>query len=152
VPYLVDASNLGGVLAGAAGARDAEGVVRFLAAWSRRRGRVVAVFDGEDDGRLARRYGPLEVAWSGAGRSADATILARLRRGAGEWTVVTDDRELARRAREAGAKVVTSRELAQRIERPHSGARAAGRSRGGDKPEPSAADRAHWAKVFGERD
>lgn len=148
MPYLIDASNLGGALGGAAGARDAGRVVRYLVEWSRRRGRVVALFDGADDGRLATRYGPLEVAWSGAGRSADEAILARVRRGATEWTVVTDDGELARRCREAGSKVLPGRELVARIARPP--AARGGRSDGG-KPEPSAADRALWAKIFGER-
>jgi hypothetical protein len=151
VPYLIDASNLGGLLGGAPGARDAAAVVRFLAEWTRRRGRVVAMFDGDDDGRLARRYGALEVAWSGAGRSADQAILARLRRGAAGWTVVTDDRELARRCREAGAAVLPGRELIGRVERPHPGAPAAPREGDADKPQPTAADRALWAKIFGER-
>lgn len=148
MPYLIDASNLGGILGGAPGARDAAAVVRFLAEWTRRRGRVVALFDGDDDGRLAKRYGALEVAWSGAGRSADQAILARLRRGGAGWTVVTDDRELARRCREAGAAVLPGRELVRRVESPHPGARAARRD--ADKPAPSAADRALWAKIFGD--
>jgi hypothetical protein len=151
VLYLIDASNLGGVLGGAAGARDAAAVLRFLAEWTRRRGRVVAMFDGDDDGRLARRYGALEVAWSSAGRSADEAILARLRRGAAGWTVVTDDRELARRCREAGAAVLPGRELVGRVERAHPGARAVPRDGDADKPQPTAADRALWAKIFGER-
>lgn len=150
MPYLIDASNLGGLLGGAPGARDAAAVLRFLAEWTRERGRVVAVFDGDDDGRLAKRYGALEVVWSGAGRSADEVIVRRLGRGAAGWTVVTDDSELARRCREAGAAVLPGRELARRVERPHRGSRAAQRSRDGDKPEPSAADRALWAKLFGD--
>lgn len=147
--YLIDASNLGGILGGAPGARDAEAVVRFLSEWTRHRGRVVAVFDGDDSGRLATRYGQLEVVWSGAGRSADEAILRRLARGAKAWTVVTEDRELARRCRETGAKVVPGRELVRRIERPHPGAREASRA-ADEKPQPSAADRALWAKIFGD--
>lgn len=148
MPYLIDASNLGGILGGAAGARDAAAVVSFLFEWTRERGCVVAVFDGEDDGRLAKRYGALEVVWSGAGRAADEVIVRRLARAAAGWTVVTDDRELARRCREAGAAVMPGRELARRVERPR-GARGANDR---DKPAPSAAERALWAKIFGAGD
>lgn len=148
--YLLDASNLGGILGGAPGARDAEAVVRFLADWARRRSRVVAIFDGVDSGRLAKSYGALEVVWSGAGQSADEAILKRLRRGASGITVVTDDRELARRCRDAGAKVLAGRDLIARIEKPHPGPRAVRGGRAGEKPEPSADERAHWKKVFGD--
>jgi hypothetical protein len=147
MPYLVDASNLGGVIAGAAGARDARGVVDFLLAWARRRGRVVAIFDGPERDGVAARYGGLEVAWSGA-RSADQEILARLGRSAADWIVVTDDGALARSCRALGARVVGAREFAARLSRPHAGSR---RARGGpaEKPEPSVAELAHWLEVFG---
>jgi hypothetical protein len=148
VPYLIDASNLGGALGGARGARDAAAVFDYLRDWARGRGRVVAVFDGEDDGRLARRYGPLEIVWSGAGRPADDVIAARLARGARGWTVVTRDRALARRCRELGATVESPEALARRVERPHPGARRDDTT--AEKPAASAADRDHWRKVFGE--
>lgn len=147
--YLIDASNLGGVLGGAAGARDPEAVVKFLAGWARRRAHVVALFDGADNGRLATRYGSLEVAWSGAGVTADEAIVRRLRRARAGTTVVTADRDLARRCREAGARVMPPARLIERIAEPHPGPRAARGGEGAPKPEPSAADRAHWRKVFG---
>lgn len=47
MPYLIDASNLGGLLGGRAGARDAAATLRFLLPWARRRAApVVVVFDG----------------------------------------------------------------------------------------------------------
>jgi len=146
VPYLVDGSNLGGVLGGAGGARDAEGVVRRLLAW-RRRGRVIAVFDGAEEPRLAKRYGSLELVWSGAGRSADDEIVRRLSKGGARWTVVTNDRELARRCHALGAEVQSGRSVADRLATTK---RRAGSAPVLDKPQASAADRAHWEKIFGD--
>lgn len=145
MPYLVDASNLGGVLGGRAGARDAAGVVRFLLPWARGRGRVVVVFDGPARAEVADRYGALEVVWSGA-RSADAVVLARAARRAAGWTVVTDDRALARRCREAGARVAPARSLAERVASPHPRDRR--RADAGDKPAASPAEQEHWQRVF----
>jgi hypothetical protein len=145
VPYLIDASNLGGLLGGRAGARDAAAVVRFLAPWARDRSGVTIVFDGAPRPDVADRYGPLEVLWSG-NRSADELLveLARRRR---DVTVVTADRALARRCREAGARVVPAAALAARVERPHAGDRR--RAGDGDKPTAGASDRTHWQRVFG---
>lgn len=148
MPYLVDGSNLGGVFGGAGGARDAGHVVRRLLAW-RRRGRVIAIFDGEPDPRLAHRYGSLELVWSGSGRSADDEIVRRLTRDRERWTVVTDDRDLARRCRERGARVLAGRDLAARLAE---ASRRQGEPATDDKPEASAADRAHWEKIFGDEE
>ena len=146
MPYLIDASNLGGALGGQQGARDAPAVVRFLLEWARPRGRVVVVFDGAGGDRLAQRYGALEVVWSGA-RSADDLIEALVRRQPRDCIVVTDDRELGRRCRDLGARVEPAAVLIGRIQRPHAGAPAAA-ARAAGKPAPTAADREHWRKVF----
>jgi hypothetical protein len=148
MPYLVDASNLGGVLAGAAGARDAGAVVSFLLGWSRDRGRVVAIFDGPERDGVAARYGALEIAWSG-GRSADQEILARLGRGAANWIVVTDDRALASRSRALGARVESARTLAARVARPHPESPRGRAAMAAEKPELSPAELTHWREVFG---
>ncbi len=144
--YLIDASNLGGVLGGRGGARNPEAVIAFLMPWARRRGAVTVVFDGEEDPRVARRYGPLEVHWSG-NRSADDVIAAMAAAAPRRWLVVTADRELARRCQDAGARVEGVDAL---VERTRAAARPrAGRRRAAEKPEPSAADLAHWRDVFG---
>jgi len=148
MPYLLDASNLGGALAGRSGSRDAAAVVRFLLPWVEGRGRVVALFDGPEQGDVAARYGALEVVWSG-GRSADDAIVARLRGAASDWIVVTSDRELARRCRALGARVERAPDLLRRVGRPHPDDPSPRRR--DDKPEPSAEDRAHWMKVFGKQ-
>jgi len=146
VSYLIDASNLGGVLAGRAGARDAAGVVRFLLPWARAAGRVVVVFDGPAQADVADRYGPLAVVWSGP-RSADEVVLERARRRPGAWTVVTDDRDLARRCRAAGARIAPARSLAARVVRPHPADRR--RAGAAEKPAASREEQAHWRRVFG---
>lgn len=102
MPVVVDGSNLGGALGGRRGARDAPAVVRLLLGWARGRRHTVVVFDGPPDASLAERYGNLTLRWS-AGRSADDEILRCLAKRPRDWTVVTDDRELAERCRRLGA-------------------------------------------------
>ena len=148
--YLIDASNLGGVLGGRRGARERQAVIAFLMPWARGRGHVTVVFDGRPDPRVAERYGSLDVRWS-EGRSADDVIAGMAAAAPRRWRVITADRELARRCRDAGAEVEDVKALVQRTERaarPPGGARRAG----ADKPSPSAADVAHWKSVFGSSD
>jgi len=145
MPWLVDASNLGGALAGRAGSRDARGVVELLLPWARRRGRVVLVFDGPPRSDVADAYGGLTVRWSGA-RTADDCIVETVEKAPRprEWTVVTRDRELARRCRNAGARVEAPTTLVERTTRK----RRVPRREGSEKPRPDAQDAAHWRKVF----
>ncbi len=148
MPYLVDGSNLGGLLGGAAGARDAEGVVRRLLPWARERGTVVVVFDGPPRQRVADAYGGLVVEWSGR-RAADDVIAARIVSAPAAWIVVTADRELARRCRDLGARVEPPPRFARRTESPR---RRQPTSRDAEaavgKPAPHAEDREHWRRIF----
>lgn len=146
MPYLIDASNLGGVLGGRRGSRDAPAVLRFLLPWTRGRGRVVAVFDGPARPEVADRYGPLEVRWSGT-RPADEVLVALARDAAAGWTVVTGDRALARRCRELGVRVESVAALAERVARPHPGDRR--RAGSDDKPAAGPEELTHWRRVFG---
>lgn len=155
MPYLVDGSNLGGVLGGAAGARDPASVVAALLPWARERGAVTLLFDGPPRPEVAAAYGALKVEWSGA-RSADDAIVARIcadpKVAPGAWIVVTADRELARRCRDLGAQVEPAPAFARRIARTRPAAprrttpRAAEAAAG--KPAPHADEREHWRKVF----
>ena len=147
--WLVDGSNLGGKLGGAAGARDASEVVRRVVAWARgRRDEVVLVFDGPGSPDVAARYGPVRVAWSGAA-SADERIVARVEREPTRWTVVTADRELATRCRGLGARTAGPADLLAAGERPRRGRRTAAQAEGeADKPPQHAEDREHWRRVF----
>jgi len=122
--------------------------------WARGRGRVVAVFDGAEREQLAGGYGALEIAWSGSGRQADDEIARRAAAGGRDWIVVTDDRELARRCRDAGARVQPVAALVARIERPAGsrGRRGVTAGEGAEKPAPSADEVAYWRRVFGDRE
>ncbi len=147
--YLIDASNLGGALGGRRGARAPEAVVAYLLPWARSRGRVAVVFDGPPDPRVADRYGSLEIQWSGR-KSADDVIAALVTAAPKKWLVVTADRELARRCRDAGARVEGVEALVERTERAAQPGKRAASSR--EKPEATAADIAHWRAVFREDD
>jgi hypothetical protein len=113
MPYLVDGSNLGGVVGGAAGARDRPAVLGLLLPWARRR-RVTVVFDGPPDPGLATSYGALELRFA-VGRSADQLILGLLGRRPADWTVVSDDRDLLAACRGRGARVLLATELLARL-------------------------------------
>ena len=135
--WIVDGSNLGGRLAGAAGARDRRGVVESLLPWARGR-RVVVVFDGADGGELATAYGRWEIVYSGAA-SADDVILHRLGRQAADWEVVTDDRALGAACRERGARWRRSADLLPTLT-----AAAAAPARSSDDPAVDVADWEEW--------
>ena len=117
MPYLIDGSNLGGVLGGALGARDRKAVVQRLLPWTRRRRRVTLIFDGPADPLLATRYGGLVLVYS-KGRSADA-VIRQIISGSGarrsDWTVITDDVELARSCQRSGAKVQPIADLLEQL-------------------------------------
>lgn len=105
MPYVIDGSNLGGVVGGRSGARDRHRVVELLLPWTRGRGRVVLVFDGPEEPELGTGYGGLQLQYSG-GASADSLIVRLVRGEPGQWYVVTDDRRLADRCHRAGAVVM----------------------------------------------
>jgi predicted RNA-binding protein with PIN domain len=142
VPRLVDGDNLLGSWPGRSRSEaDKRTLIRDLARLAaRERRRVVVVFDGSAP--LGVAVGP-DALFAGPGKSADERILELLRsqhdpRG---WTVVTDDRALADRARWLGAGVERARSLRGRIE----GAPPA------DKPGPGE-DLAYWSEVFRDPD
>ncbi len=106
MPILLDGNNLLHDLP--AGKRTREEVRRLVLERVRHeRQRVTVVFDGPPPTGSPDReaLGGVTVVWSGA-RSADDVIVASLPDGsaARQWVVVSDDRELARRARERGAE------------------------------------------------
>jgi len=152
MPYLIDAANLGGVLGGARGARNSEAILAALLPWARNRNQVVVVFDGPARPEMATRLGGVEIVWSGK-RSADDWIVARVEaagKSAKSWTVVTEDRDLARRCRDQGAKVERASTFACRAAQSTSTTkRARAAQAAADKPAPTAQEIAHWREVFG---
>ena len=106
MPYFLDGNNLIGLARKKPrpGDDDRQALVAELSSRLRsRRATVRLFFDGE--GRAAS-YGSLTV--SGAGGSADEAILRELGKSSdpGQVIVVTADRELGRRVRDAGAKTM----------------------------------------------
>ncbi len=152
MPWLIDAANLGGVLGGAAGARNTEGILAALLPWARERKQVVVVFDGPEPPGMATHLGGVAIVWSG-NRSADEVITKRVAtagKGAKAWTVVTNDQTLARHCRDHGAKVEPASTFARRTAQPKGKSKAARSARAAaDKPAPNAQDVAHWRAVFG---
>ncbi len=116
MPLLLDGNNLLHRLPRSSRSRSE---VRRLVLEATRHERmaVVVVFDGPPPtGSPAEEaLGAVTVFWSGA-VSADDTIISRIPAGSGarQWTVITDDRGLADRARQLGASVRRLSEWRQR--------------------------------------
>ena len=118
MPYLLDGNNLIGVARRTArpSEKDRSELVAELSERLRRtRARVTLFFDGPA-GERPLGLGNLSVRGT-RGASADAEILREIGRSAnpGELVVVTADRELARRAREAGARALLPGEFWRRF-------------------------------------
>lgn len=116
MPYLLDGNNLIGRARGVSrpGEEDRSALVReVLGRLRRTEARVVLFFDGAGD---AVSLGNLAVRAS-LGRSADDAILREVSRTSrpGEYIVVTADRDLARRARDAGARTIPPGEFWSRF-------------------------------------
>jgi len=143
MPILLDGNNLLHDLP--PGTRTREEVRRLaLERVRHERQRVTVVFDGPPPTGSPDReaLGRVTVVWSGA-RSADDVIVASLPDGptARQWVVVSDDRELVRRARDRGAE---TRPLAAWRARPPRPGRV-------DRPTEGAArvgDIASWESYF----
>lgn len=140
MPVLIDGNNLLHRLP--QDQRSRSEVRRRVLDLVRREGvRVTVVFDGPPPPGTPSReaLGPVTVEYAGT-RTADAVILGRLAAGrAAQATVVTDDRDLANRARRAGARV---RGVASWLDKLATPPR--------EKPGPLAADEvAAWEEYFG---
>lgn len=147
MPYFLDGNNLIGVVRRTArpSEEDRAALVSEISARLRQtRARATLFFDGPAGARPAA-LGSLSVR-TASGSSADEAILQAIRgsRAPGECIVVTADRELARRARDAGAKVAPPRDFFARF--------GAGASAGDDGPRPpaTATDVEEWMRYFGD--
>ena len=115
MPYLVDGNNLiGAERGGRASREDQAALVRELSDRLRTtRARVILFFDGAGD---PLSLGSLSVRFAGA-TTADDAILREIGRSSRpqEMTVVTADRELARRSRDAGGRATPPSEFWKRF-------------------------------------
>lgn len=144
MPYFLDGNNLIGRARGSARPteEDSAALIREVAARLRRsRASAVIFFDGPG-GQRPSALGSLSVRYPRSG-SADDAILGQIgaSRAPAEIVVVTWDRELARRARDAGAKWLDPDAFWERF-----GAR---RGRVADEAEPPPVDVEDWMKYFG---
>jgi hypothetical protein len=146
MPILIDGNNLLHRLPRSD--RSRERVRRLVLNTCRReRVQVTVVFDGPPpQGAPGREnLGPVTVVYAGSS-TADDVIIGRLPSGpgAGDWVVVTDDRELQARARSSGAKIRSLAEWQKKRQPPPSKPRA--------EPKLSSREVEEWEEFFfGER-
>jgi predicted RNA-binding protein with PIN domain len=155
MPYWFDGNNLIGLSTDAARA-DRRSRMAFLSALSGWRGagggRFLVWFDGDDPADMPTPPG-VAVRYSAPG-SADAAICRHLREieRPGEVIVVTNDRELSSRCRDAGANVLDWDRFALKMQ-----ARSAARRRPGETRQinhaqgdaSAAVDVDDWLRFFG---
>jgi hypothetical protein len=143
VPYLLDGDNVVGSAHGRrATADDRNALAREVSDRLRRtKAKVVLFFDGAG---TPVSLGNLSVRFSGS-MSADDAIVREVSRASrpGETAVVTADRELARRARDAGARTVSPEHFWERF-----GVREAA-DRG--RSEPTRVDVEDWERWFSDQ-
>ena len=108
MPWIVDGNNV------ARGGERRKVREAALALARAERLKVVVVFDGAPPpgSPEVEHLGGVEVRYA---RIADRTILAMLGSGGRGWRVVTDDRELGRRAKELGAELVPTAAFLARV-------------------------------------
>jgi uncharacterized protein len=145
--YIIDGHNLIGVLPDihlADPDDEARLLLRLGAFKARARtGPMVVVFDPSPLGSMPGRKTvgastAIEVRFAEPGQTADDAIIGFLRgvTQPGQYAVVTDDQELARRARALGASVIRASDFAARLA-PRTKGTSRGAKREGTTPEPS---------------
>lgn len=147
MPYLLDGNNLIGLVRRTArpSEDDRAALIAELAERLRQtRARATLFFDGPA-GERGGAFGGLTVRVPASG-SADDAILREIgrARAPADCIVVTADRELARRAREAGARTVAPREFFARF---GTGGGAAS-ERGRAAPPSSPQELEEWMRYF----
>lgn len=140
MPYFLDGDNLVGTALGRRGSsEERRALVREVSDRLRRtKARAVLYFDGAGS---PVSLGSLSVRFAGA-ESADDAIVREIGKspGAQQSVVVTADRDLARRARDAGARWISPEEFWSRF----------GTSRGAPsrRSEEPPVDTEEWARWF----
>ena len=143
MPYLLDGNNLIGRARGAArpSEEDRQALIGEVSDRLRRtRARAILFFDGPGEKRTS--LGPLWVREAGKA-GADEAILLEVSRSPApqEMVVVTADRELARRTRDAGGTTLTPQEFWSRF----------GVAEAPDRGDSTAkVDVEEWTKYFGD--
>lgn len=145
MPYLLDGNNLIGRFRRASrpSEEDRQALVAELSGRLRAsRARAVLFFDGSGAGRTVS-LGPLSIRESAAGSADDAIVAAVAGAPApGECIVVTADRGLAGRVRDAGGKICRPDDFFARF-----GQGGGGEGRSG---QPDRVDVDDWMRWFGD--
>ena len=154
MPYLIDGHNLIPHIPGLTlqDLDDELELIKLLQAFSQATGKRTEVyFDNAAPGQAGRRaFGPVTAYFVHQGRTADAAIMARLKRlgrAAPNWTVVSADREVIAAARSARANISTSGEFARLMLTRSS----SGESEKGAEGELSEAEVETWLRLFNEK-
>lgn len=154
MPLIVDCYNLlhadmPPLLAGLDEAR----LCRLLDVSRYRGGAMTVVCDGGPKPGLAQRspVESVELRYAGAGRSADAEIMAMIAADSAprRLVVVSDDREIQQAARRRRAKVMPCPAMVAELARAAERLERAGHQRMHDQPNLPGGDVRAWAKLFG---
>lgn len=159
MPYLIDGHNVIAALPdlGLDDENDeAKLVLKLRGFAARAKTKCTVIFDsGLPAGASSLSTGAVKVVFASGQSSADAVIGRRISqiRDAGNWTLVSSDREIVGHARRQGMRLLSSAEFARRLRgddgRKH---QAAPLPSGPEKPNPSDDDTDHWLKQFGAAD
>ena len=144
MPYLLDGNNLIGKARGGSrpSEEDRRALIGELADRLRRtKAKAILFFDGPAVGGTS--LGSLSVRGAGPA-GADEAILREIERSRarGEYTVVTADRDLARRAREAGARTISPDAFWKAF------GTSSGRNRGGADRDEERVNVEDWLEYF----
>ena len=151
VPYLIDGHNVIAALPDIdlEDEYDEAKLVLKLRAWTgRKRRKAIVIFDGGIPGGYARALSTPSIKVIFAARhhtNADRIIRERVRclRDAGNWTIVSSDREVMDNARNSGAKVLSAQAFVEQL--------TLSQATDKEKPETiSAAEVEEWLQVFHE--
>ena len=154
MPFLIDGHNLIAALPDidlADEDDEAKLVIKIRGFAARRQTKCTVIFDhGLPGGASRLSTNSVKVVFAAAARSnADALIKRRISkmRDAGNWTLVTSDREIRASARRQGMRQMSAEAFARLL-----GPKERAKVSGGEpeKPTPSEDDTALWLRHFGE--
>lgn len=155
MPYLIDGHNLIPKIPGLSLQEidDESQLIKMLQEFCRKsRKRAEVYFDNAPPGQpRARNYGNLIAHFVRQGRTADQAIharLARLGRGARNWTVVSSDHAVQAAARAARAHVAPAEEFARQLVQTLAQAETGPRVEADGELSPEEVE--EWMKLFGE--
>ena len=151
MPYLIDGHNLIPKIPGLSLQEpdDEEHLIALLQRFANRsRLKLIVYFDRAATGHAGERsYGGIRVHFVPLGSTADQAIIAHIRRLGGDahnWTVVSSDHMIQSEVRARGAKVVSSEEFAEKLEKTLS----APPGPAGEREDLSDAEVEEWLRLF----